>query len=130
MFLLSIGRGCGYYSFRTKEAYELLLKRISYRITVYKNAIDGVNCWIGCCGCFCCIPLLRQHEKNLTELEDLEKLVQAVYNSSSPNMQVQLSPDVMRRLEERGYRSDTGTSDTGASTSFFVHTTSGGCGGT
>jgi hypothetical protein len=87
-----------------------------------------------CNSCFfCCIPVRQHYEASLVEYEDFDKLLRAISNSSNPIDPIQLDPDVIKRLEAKGYKPrDAGSTDATYSSTYVNFSfmgTAGGCGG-
>jgi hypothetical protein len=69
----------GYYHSSTREFYDILLKRISRRVTNQEDYIAQEQCMAGClsCGMANTTPSLQRVEAKLEELKDVKKIVLA-----------------------------------------------------
>jgi hypothetical protein len=92
---ISQGKGNGHYSVLTKEAVEMILESIGQRITQTKNEIYDANASI----CGSNMMPVSSMENRLMELENLVKVVRALYNAARPSDPIDLPPDVRRRMK-------------------------------
>jgi len=115
IFFAFVDKGIGFYNLNTREAYDVVIKRIELLITKINS--DKCGCYVlgifplPLVGFVCAIPAISKLNIKKEELEDAKKVAEARRNAAGPSADLSLPAALQERLKKRSPNSsgNTGT---------------------
>ena len=98
----SVEKGIGYYNFNTREACDVLVKRIDAIINEKKNVNMFMNCLsLTIVGLLCAIPVKMKNKAEIEVLNDEKRVAEARRDAAGPSADLSLPADLEERLKSR-----------------------------